>query len=84
MLGDASPLLAAHTWGPTAATLCLGSSMQERAEFLASFPAIQSAIKVGQDGARIQLDIPETELPNALRLLQWRDRVLRVIVEPEE
>lgn len=52
--------------------------------FLASFPAIQSAIKVGQDGMRIQLDVPETEMANAVELLAMRGMVLRVTVEPEE
>lgn len=51
--------------------------------FLASFPPIQSAIKIGEDGARIQLDIPESELSNALPLVAMRDMVLRVTVEPE-
>lgn len=52
--------------------------------FLASFPAIQSAIKVGQDGMRIQLDVPETEMGNAVELLAMRGMVLRVTVEPGE
>lgn len=51
--------------------------------FLASFPPIQSAIKVGSDGMRIQLDIPETEVPNAIDLLAMRGKVLRVTVEVE-
>jgi len=49
--------------------------------FLASFPPIQSAIRVGQDGARIALDIPETEMPSIVRLLLMRGIVLRVTVE---
>lgn len=56
----------------------------DRVEFLASFPAIQSAIKVGQDGMRIQLDIPESEMGNAVRLLMMRDQVLKVTVEIED
>jgi hypothetical protein len=51
--------------------------------FLASFPPIQSAIKVGIDGMRIQLDIPESEIGNAVALLALRDRVLRITVEVE-
>lgn len=51
--------------------------------FLASFPPIQSAIKVGQDGARVQFDIPETEMPSIVRLMLMRGKVLRVTVEPE-
>jgi hypothetical protein len=50
--------------------------------FLASFPPIQSAIKVGQDGMRLQFDVPETEMGNAVELLAMRGVVLRVTVEP--
>jgi len=63
----------------------MGDSMADKpgATFLASFPAIQSAIKVSGDGGmRIQLDIPESELTNALPLLAWRDCVLIVTVRP--
>lgn len=52
--------------------------------FLASFPPIQSAIKVGQDGARVQFDIPETELPSIARLLLMRGVVLKITVEVEQ
>ena len=60
--------------------------MADRAEFLASFPPIQSAIKVYGDkqGMRIQLDIPESEMAEAVSILQWRERVLRVTIEPED
>jgi hypothetical protein len=51
--------------------------------FLASFPPIQSAIKVGQDGMRIQFDIPESEMAHAVELLGMRDCVLKVTVERE-
>jgi hypothetical protein len=57
--------------------------MSEPVTFLASFPPIQSAIKVGQDGARVQFDIPETEMPSIVRLMLMRGVVLRVTVEPE-
>ena len=52
--------------------------------FLASFPPIQSSIKIGQDGARVQLDIPETEMDAVQRLLGMRGKVLRVTVEDED
>lgn len=54
--------------------------------FLASMPPIQSAVKVSGngDGMRIQLDIPETEVPNAVDLLAMRGKVLRVTVEVEQ
>lgn len=49
--------------------------------FLANFPPIQSAIKVGQDGMRIQLDIPESEMVRAVLLLALREKVLKVTIE---
>ena len=57
----------------------------DRAEFLATFPAIQSAIKIYGDlqGMRVQLEIPEDQMAEAVKLLQWRGVVLKVIVEPE-
>jgi len=61
-------------------------SDQTSVTFLASFPPIQSAIKIGVDGMRIQLDIPESELAAAVRLLALRDQVIKVTVEiaPDE
>ena len=49
--------------------------------FLASFPPIQSAIKRGNDGMRIQLDIPESEMVNAVELLAMMNVVLKVTIE---
>ena len=57
--------------------------MPEPVRFLASFPPIQSAIKIG-DGARIQFDVPESELEAVKRLLDMRGMVLVVSVETEE
>ena len=53
------------------------------AQFLAYFPPIQSAIKVGPDGMRVQLDVPESEMAQAVKMLAWRQCVLKVTVEPE-
>jgi hypothetical protein len=53
----------------------------EPVTFLASFPPIQSAIKVGDSGMRLQLDVPETEMANAVELLAMRNVVLKVTVE---
>jgi hypothetical protein len=52
---------------------------------LASFPPIQSAIKVAGngDGMRIQLDIPESEVEKAEALLRWRGELLVVTIRPE-
>jgi hypothetical protein len=52
--------------------------------FFASLPPIQSAIKIGQDGARIQLDIPESELDKLTPVIRWRDKILKIIIEPVE
>ena len=58
---------------------------EKPASFLAAFPAIQSAIKIYGDlqGMRIQFDVPESEMGEAVKLLMWRERVLRLTVEPE-
>jgi hypothetical protein len=40
-------------------------------------------VKVSGDGGlRIQLDVPQTDEADALKLLLWRERVLRITVEP--
>ena len=57
----------------------------KRVTFKASYPAIQSAIKVdGQGGARIQLDIPESELMNFLPAMAWRGEALQVTIELDD
>lgn len=58
----------------------------DSATFRAAFPAIQSAIKVDGSGGgmRVQLDIPESEIAEAVKLLAWRQQVLRVTIEPED
>jgi hypothetical protein len=52
------------------------------AEFAASIPQIQSAIKFGGDGsARVQLDVFESELAEVVKLAAFgRDVELRVVV----
>ena len=57
--------------------------MSEAIQFLASFPGIMSAIKVTGDGSgmRIQLDIPESEMGEAVGLLLLRECVLKVTIE---
>lgn len=52
--------------------------------FLATLPDIQSAIKIGSDGMRIQLDVPETEKPKALPVIAMTKRVLKVTIEDGE
>lgn len=58
--------------------------MSEAITFLAAFPPIQSAIKLdGSGGARIQLDIPESEMGNFIKAMMWRGKRLRVTLEED-
>lgn len=58
--------------------------MSDEVRFRATFPNTQSAVRVhGGGGMRIQLDIPESEVPRAVELLAWRQKVLVVTVRPE-
>ena len=55
----------------------------ERVEFIATFPPIQSAIKIdGSGGARIQLDIPEVEIGDFIKAMMWRQKRLVITIEP--
>lgn len=52
--------------------------------FEATIPALQSAITIaGDGGARLKLDVPESEMEAVARLLALRGQVLRVTVEVE-
>lgn len=57
--------------------------MMEPITFKASFPAIQSAIKRDGSGGgmRIQLDIPESEMAQAVQLVAMVQNRLTVTVE---
>ena len=58
--------------------------MTDSATFRATLPPILSAIRMAGDGGmRIMVDIPETDMPEALKLLMWKGRVLRMTVGPE-
>jgi hypothetical protein len=61
-------------------------AISEKIEFLASFPPIQSAIKItgNRDGMRIILDIPETEIGEAARLILMRESAFKVTIEEIE
>lgn len=55
------------------------------ASFRATLPPILSAIRFSGDGGmRVQLDIPESDLGEATKLLLWKGAVLRVTVGPEK
>jgi len=52
--------------------------------FVASLPPIQSAINVSGhgDGARVKLDIPQSEMPAVLNLQLLAGRAFQVTIEP--
>ena len=52
-------------------------------EFIASLPAIQSALTVSGngDGARLKLDVPGTDMPQVLKLLLMTGRSFRVTIQ---
>ena len=52
--------------------------------FLASIPDIKSAILVGSDGLQLKLEVPESEMGNAVMLVGMRGKVLRVTIEVQE
>ncbi len=53
-------------------------------EFIASLPDIQTAISIGGDGAtRVRLDIPESELANAVKLILLKGQAFRVIISDD-
>ena len=58
--------------------------MTDSATFRASIPPIMSGIKTGGDGMRVQFDIPESDMAQAVKLLTMRGKVLLVTVKPQE
>mgnify|MGYP001585034030 CR=1 FL=1 len=59
------------------------SAKTESITFLAAFPDVQGQLKIGRDGLRLVLEVPESEIAAALRLVLWRDRVLCITVTSE-
>ena len=55
----------------------------ETIKFLASIPPIQSALKFGGDGARIQFDVPETEILEVIKLIALKNTVLKIEIKAE-
>ena len=53
----------------------------DTAKFRASIPPIMSGIKTGGDGMRFQLDVPEIEMKEAVKLLGMRGKVLDVTIK---
>lgn len=61
-----------------------GRAMEEIG-FSAYLPEIQSAISIGGDGARLKIDVPESEIAAVVKLAAYgRGKRLRVTVEIED
>lgn len=60
--------------------------MGNKIEFIASLPAIQSAVSVSGngDGARVKLDVPGTDIPEAIKLLLYTNKVFNVTISEVE
>ncbi|KHO63370.1 hypothetical protein THYS13_14940 [Thermoanaerobacter sp. YS13] len=59
--------------------------MMEKIQFIASLPPIQSAIKIGGNGAsRIQLDVPSIEIANVVKLVMAAGKTVKVTIEIED
>ena len=56
----------------------------DKAEFICAFPDIMTAIKAGGDGMRIQLDIPENQAGEAVKLFAMKGKQLRATIEVVE
>ena len=60
------------------------NGVSDSATFRASIPPIMSGIKTGGDGMRIQFDVPESDMGEAIKLVLMRGKVLKITVEPQE
>ena len=53
-----------------------------RIQFTASLPDIQSAISIGGDGStRVKIDIPESELSEAVKLVMLKGQAFQINIE---
>ena len=54
----------------------------DKVQFIASIPPIETAIKIhGEEGARLILDVADTELGNFFPITLMRGKVLKITVE---
>ena len=55
----------------------------QKATFLASFPINAAAITMRGDGSmKVVLEVPASDVGNALALALWTERALRVVMTP--
>lgn len=60
----------------------LGKMKDESVTFRASIAPLQSACTIASDGgARIKIDVPETDIEQVYRLLAWRGQELKITVK---
>jgi hypothetical protein len=52
--------------------------------FVASLPMIQSALSVGGDGARLKLDIPETDIAEVIKMVMLKGKAFKVTIEVDD
>lgn len=49
---------------------------------MASLPDIQSAVSIGGDGARVKIDVPESDIAEVIKLAAYgRGKVLTVTIK---
>ncbi len=59
--------------------------MGDSITFVGSIAPLQSAIQIASEGgARVKIDIPESEMDALIRLLAWREMALKITVEVDE
>jgi hypothetical protein len=51
------------------------------AVFIATIPPIMTGIKAGADGMRFQMDVAETEMGEAVKLIGMKGKQLKVTVQ---
>lgn len=57
----------------------------ETITFAASLPEIQSAISIGGTGARLKIDVPESEIAEVIKLAAYgRGKVLMVTISVDD
>ena len=60
------------------------SESKEKVKFEGTIPLIKSAILIdGSGGGQIKIEVPECDIEALKRLMDWRGRVLRFVVEVE-
>ena len=60
-------------------------ALPDTATFRATLPPIMSAMRVSGDGGmRVMFDIAESDMPEALKMIMWKQQVLIVTIKPSD